>query len=404
MRLLSARRMIRLTAALLAAALLIACAPAPAAAPTPTPQPTDLPPSPTFTPAPTPIADPTATPPPPTATPAPPQAIGPGDYPPGVNPLTGLPVDDPSVLQRRPLLIKISNSPPIVRPQSGLNTADLIFEYYVEGGWTRFAAIFYSKGVDHVGSVRSGRLVDLQLSHALDALWVFSGASLGVLDTIRASDLYPYDVISPQFGYAEPYFVRFPRGDLPVEHTLFTDTAQLWQLAADRKVRATPRILTEPGLAFDAVPPDGGIPARSATIDYNKTHVEWRYDAVSGEYLRWTDNIPHTDALTGQQVAIQNVVVMSAYHELQELFPEKYFGKEKSWYIELTGNGQATLLRDGQAYDGRWVRTRPDDMFTFVDVNGNPLMFKPGRTFFQITSSYQGAYTANGPEELVITP
>ena len=58
------------------------------------------------------------------------------------NPLTGLPVSDPSFLQHRPLAIKIANSPDYVRPQSGLTLADVVFEYYIEWGDTRFIAIF----------------------------------------------------------------------------------------------------------------------------------------------------------------------------------------------------------------------------------------------------------------------
>ncbi len=37
--------------------------------------------------------------------------VGPHSYPPDVNPLSGLPVADAAVLQRRPLAIKVSNFP-----------------------------------------------------------------------------------------------------------------------------------------------------------------------------------------------------------------------------------------------------------------------------------------------------
>lgn len=317
---------------------------------------------------------------------APPTPIGPGAYPPNVNPLTGLPVDDPAVLDRRPLLIKISNAPPVVRPQSCLNSADLIFEYYVEGGWTRFAALFYSRDCHHVGSVRSARLPDLQIAPAYDAILVFSGGSMGVVDTIRTSALYPWDVISPQFGYGEPWFVRFYREGLALEHTLFTDTALLWQLADDRGVRRTPRFRT-PGMAFSSLPPQGGLPASVARLDYARTSAEWRYDPTRGAYLRWTDGLPHTDALTGEQVAFENVVVIGSYLEEVTLFPEKYGDAEKSLYIELTGSGPAALLRDGQVFDARWVREGEGDMFSLVGPHGDPLPLRPGRTFFQVIRS-----------------
>ncbi len=323
------------------------------------------------------------------------EVIGPTDYPRNVNPLTGLRVSDPSVLARRPLLIKISNAPPIVRPQSGISFADLMFEHYAEGGQTRFSALFYSQGADHVGSVRSTRLIDLQLAPAYDAILVFSGGSLGVIDSVRQSKLYPFDVISPQFGYGPPYFVRFPRKDLPYEHTLFTDTAQLWQWTKDKNVRQQPRF-SAPGMAFSPAPPGGGVPASAGHLDYAETSVTWRYDPLNGVYLRWTDGIPHTDALTGAQLAFQNVIVISAYHEEIDLFPEKYFGKEKSIYIELQGGGPMTLLRDGQAFQGRWHRKDPEDMLTFTNLSDQTLYLKPGKTFFQIIRA--------GFEQLTIDP
>jgi hypothetical protein len=44
-------------------------------------------------------------------------AIGPYTYNENINPLTGLAVADPAQLNRRPFVVKISNSPALVRPQ-----------------------------------------------------------------------------------------------------------------------------------------------------------------------------------------------------------------------------------------------------------------------------------------------
>jgi hypothetical protein len=300
-----------------------------------------------------------------------------------VNPLTGLVVDDESALNRRPLLVKISNAPPVVRPQSGISNADLIFEHYAEGGWTRFTAVFYGQGAHHLGSVRSVRLLDLQLTPAYDGILVFSGGSLGVIDTLRESTLYPRDVISPQFGYGEPTFVRFPREGLPFEHTLYTDTDLLWHIVDGREINRRPEF-SAPGMAFSEVPPDGGSSASAVTIHYARTTVAWRYDPASGQYLRWTDEVPHTDSLTGHQLDFENVIVLSAYHEELILFPEKYFGDEESLYIQLQGEGPVTLFRDGQAFEGRWMREEDDDLFTFYGMDGQPLLLKMGQTLIEI--------------------
>ncbi|MCD4739031.1 MAG: DUF3048 domain-containing protein, partial [Anaerolineae bacterium] len=137
----------------------------PTAAPTPTR---------TVKPAATPTARATAVP--PTATPtavvaAPSNVLTP--FPPGVNPLTGLKVADPEMLEHIPLAIKISNSP-AVRPQSGLNSADILFEHYAEGNITRFTGIYYGTYPERVGSVRSGRLIDLEIPAMYQGVFAFS--------------------------------------------------------------------------------------------------------------------------------------------------------------------------------------------------------------------------------------
>src|SRR5216684_927532 len=97
----------------------------------------------------TPTAGPTASP---TLEPTPKGAVGPFNFPPNVNPLTGEVVADPAVLQRRPLAVKISNAPPLVRPQAGIGDADLVFEHLTEGRLTRFTAVFWTHTPPRVGS------------------------------------------------------------------------------------------------------------------------------------------------------------------------------------------------------------------------------------------------------------
>ena len=50
------------------------------------------------------------------------------------------------------------------RPQSGLSSADVIFETVAEGGITRFLAIFYCQNASYVGPVRSARMYFLKVS------------------------------------------------------------------------------------------------------------------------------------------------------------------------------------------------------------------------------------------------
>lgn len=68
-----------------------------------------------------------------------------GDFPPGVNPLTGLPVSDPSMLTLPAVLISIPMFPASGRPQAGVSFSPWIFEIYIGEGMTRLLATFYGE-------------------------------------------------------------------------------------------------------------------------------------------------------------------------------------------------------------------------------------------------------------------
>ena len=125
--------------------------------------------------------------------------VGPASYPSGINPLTGLPYPNEEARARRNLIVKVSNWPPKVRPQHAINQADLVFEMESEGGVTRFAAIFRSHAPEKVGSVRSARLVDMELLTMYAALLAYSGTSGPVRDIYRER-INRYLLLSPSLG------------------------------------------------------------------------------------------------------------------------------------------------------------------------------------------------------------
>jgi len=335
---------------------------------------------PTFTPEPAPTAmEPTPT----AKSQAAEGLIGPESYEPDVNPLTGQVVADPSVLDRRPIAVKVSNSPArYVRPHSGLDKADLVFEHYAEGGVTRLTAVFYSQGASQVGSVRSGRLIDLEIPAMYQAAFAYSGSSVGVRDKIRVSDFFDR-VISPDFGYGEPYFVRAPRDGVPFEHTLFADLYDVWAWLDNNDNNARPELK---GLAFNEASPDGGDPAGSVLVGYiaGESQVNWVYAPGAGRYLRWQGGEAHTELLSGDQLSAANVIIVGAHHEDSDILEDHIAGGHYSIEIQIWGEGPATLFRDGMRYEGRWRRTNRGDMLTFTDLEGNVLPFKPGNTWFQM--------------------
>lgn len=62
-----------------------------------------------------------------------------------INPLTGLAVQDLSLLDLPTMLVSISTFPVTARPQAGLSFAPYVFEIYITEGTTRYLATFYGE-------------------------------------------------------------------------------------------------------------------------------------------------------------------------------------------------------------------------------------------------------------------
>ena len=116
------------------------------------------------------------------------EGYGPTNFPADVDPLTGLKVADPAMLQRRPMVIKVQNLPRNGRPQWGLSLADIVFEYYTEEGTTRFAAIFYGNDASMVGPIRSGRFIDADIVRGYKAMFAFGSAYVAEMNRFLNSE------------------------------------------------------------------------------------------------------------------------------------------------------------------------------------------------------------------------
>ena len=117
-------------------------------------------------------------------------------------PLTGLPAE--AVDQRPALAVKIDNHPS-ARGQWGLLQADVVFEELVEGGTTRFIAVFHSQGSSPVGPIRSARETDLEILPMFGkSLLVYSGGNSTVRGFVDDSELV--EGISPITKYYSLYY------------------------------------------------------------------------------------------------------------------------------------------------------------------------------------------------------
>jgi len=317
-----------------------------------------------------------------TPSPQPSSTQPPSSSPLNLNPLTGLQVADPTLLERRPLLIKVSNLPRDVRPQWGLSLADLVFEYYTEQGSTRFAAIFYGNNADMVGPIRSGRFIDAHLVRGYKTVFAFGGAYVAEMDLFKNSEFADRLVV-------ERSGTPLKRYDPNGSDYLVVNTADLSAYATSIKIQNGRQNLD--GMTFKLESPAGGQPGAQVVVRYSgDIYNRWDYDPTTGEYLRFSDTSSDydnqneqyaqlTDRLTGKPIAFDNVVVLYVTHAVYSTDSHGI----SIYDIQFIGSGDGVAFRDGQAYQVKWQRNATD-VVSLTNPDGTPFPFKPGTTWFEV--------------------
>lgn len=356
--------------------------PSPTLAPadTATNQPTPLPP--TDTPTPEPSATPTLLP---SATPTPlPQDYGPTGFPAGVNPLTGLQVADPTLLERRPVAVKLQLFPRGQRPVFGASLADVVYDYYQNNGLTRLNAVFYGQNAEQVGPIRSARLFDGAIVRMYKAFFAFGGADARILTPLLNAE-YGERLILEGSSTCPALCRQDPNGF----NFLIGNTAEIGKYAASRGVSNTRQDLS--GTTFTHQAPEGGASGTQLSARYSiSAYVRWDYDPASGRYLRFQDAQedqnnqnevyePFMDGLTEQQVGAENVIVLLVNHEF--LLRQ---ANNEIVNIALSDKGKAYAFRDGMVYQLLWNRPSLETMVFLTFPDGTPYALKPGTTWYQV--------------------
>lgn len=297
-----------------------------------------------------------------------------------VNPLTGEVVDDASLLQRRPMLIKISNFPRNNRPQWGLSRADIVFEHYAEGGLTRFSALFFGQDAAIVGPIRSARFIDIELVNMYAAVFAYGSADFRVRERIAESAFAERTVT--EYPARCPPMCRFD----PVNYNhLITSTTDLQAYILSQGVDNTPPDLS--GLVFSAEAPGSAEPGTVLDIRYADVNFHrWEYADERGVYLRSQETgadaeevAPLADALDGEQIGAENVIVVIVPHTFIS-------GSSGLVEIHLQGAGRALAFRDGNMYEVEWQRD-PGGGLRFTMPPGEPYALKPGSTWIEFVNT-----------------
>jgi len=288
-------------------------------------------------------------------------------------PLTGTPAAGGAIPQRPALAVKVDNYP-TARPQAGLTKADIVFEEPVEGGITRYVAVFQCHSAPLVGPVRSARNIDIgilgEFGHPLLA---HVGGITPVIDNIDNSPL-----LNDDLG-AHASIDQHPAGRVAPFDT-YASTTAMWS------VFPTATTPPAPVFTYSATTPTGpGVsPVASVAIPFSSnSNVVWRYSPTAHAFLRFYGSTPDTLS-TGAQNVAANVVVQFVHLTYGPWAENEEGGLEVQANLATDASGSALVFRSGVEISGTWSRSTLAQATQFTSSSGQPIALQPGATWVEL--------------------
>ncbi len=319
---------------------------------------------------------------------------------PDMNPLTGLPISNPSLLSLPPVFVPLARYPSAFRPSSGNSQAQWAFEMYVADEESRPMLMFYGELPNSPISRISSAIYSLeQLRRQYGGIIIAGGTSKTVLDS---------DIRNLELWYGTNYDELYPELPLSDYQRILNKWVSLATPADPNNLRYT----------FDQNPPEGGTDAKSLFVRYASTNqIIWRYDKSSGRYLRFQNSVEDpvsieadVDKSNDVQVGAENVIILMAHHEpVQGIQGETVVFDVILNYVP---SYPALILRDGKIYNATWTtkseqferevnRMRP---IRLLDEEGNNFRLKPGQTWVHIIMPGNPVYEVESELGSQVTP
>jgi len=301
--------------------------------------------------------------------------------------------------KHRPLGIMIENHQE-ARPQSGLSSADVIYEAVAEGGITRFLAVYYCNGSEQVGPIRSARtyFLDFISEYGSNPLYVHVGGANqpGPADALSQIEDYGWVGLNDmnQFSIGFPTFWRdYDRlgHSVSTEHTMYSTTEKLLQFAATkRKLTAEDAdgvTWTKGFVPYslkDDAPTSQRPPSQKVHLEFWTTdpdyNVDWTYEPIANIYKRNSGGAVHTDINNKQQLTGKNIVILT----MVETSANDGYENNAHLLYRTKGLGRANIFMDGKQVVGTWRKDTRTARTLLFDNTGSPIKFDRGTIWFEI--------------------
>ncbi|MBQ2753516.1 MAG: DUF3048 domain-containing protein [Firmicutes bacterium] len=287
-----------------------------------------------------------------------------------INPLTGLYIDEEDA-RRRAFAVVINNLPKAL-PQSGLGDADIFYEVLAEGGITRLVAIFQELDAEKIGPVRSARDYFTYFALDNDAVFVHHGGSNTGYAAIKNRSIDNLDGMSCQAFWRDQERFNTPG---MYEHSSYTDGAGILASAEDYGYGLAKNDTPMFKFSEEEVFPSGEG-AKDITLNFSADQISnFVYSDVKGEYYRYQNGEAHIDELTGETIAVKNVIVQFAN---MFVIPGDEAGRRE---VELVGSGTGYYFTNGKYEPISWTKNSYSSPTKWYGADGKELELNKGKTF-----------------------
>ena len=273
----------------------------------------------------------------------------------------------------RPYAVMINNIS-VARPlQSGLQDAYIIYEMIVEGGITRYLALFMDQTTDRIGSIRSARHYYLDYALENDAIYVHCGYSPQAQSDFSTLGIDRIEV-GDNTGFRDRTL------NVSSEHTLFTSISKLGNgLGNKRTERNKDLLLNYTTDIVDLSNMENSTKADKVSIKYsNGTTSSYKYDSEHQYYLRYVNNKEHSDYVTKEQYHFKNIIT---YQVDNITIAGDAKGRQD---IANVGEGTGYYITNGYAVKIKWSKESRSAQTKYTYMDGKEIDVSDGNTFIQI--------------------
>lgn len=288
--------------------------------------------------------------------------------------------------KRRPIAVMINNHAE-ARPQSGLNSADIVFETLAESGITRFLAIFWSEAPKKVGPIRSARQYYLEWLSSFDPLFIYDGcADTDNPKTDACGNIYSYKI--KKIATAGAW--RWNDGVRYAPHNEYSSLFTAWEYADDKGWDSMPNIESWK-FKKDATVDNRGQKTKVKIFFHERLKNNgaydstWTYDIKTNSYYEEIGGKKLIDQETNTQVYTKNLII-------QEVDYSPAYDDKGRIILTTIGEGKSTYFIDGKITTGKWKKTSRTDRTTYYDNSGNEIQFNRGRTWISVVPLSVGKF------------